>query len=120
MRAIILFAHGARDPQWVQPFKTIQALARARLVDTPVELAFLEMMRPDLATAATALIEHGAKQITIVPLFMAQGGHLKHDVPQLVDAIRRDHPHVQLHLTPPIGEVDAILHAIADWIVDAR
>jgi sirohydrochlorin cobaltochelatase len=118
MRAIILFAHGARDPEWAQPFKAIQSLARARLADTPIELAFLEIMRPDLASAAAELLQRGVKQITVVPLFMAQGGHLKHDVPRLIDAIQRDHPNVKMHLTPPIGEVDAVLHAIADWIVD--
>jgi sirohydrochlorin cobaltochelatase len=118
MSAIILFAHGARDPEWAAPFKKIQSLIRARLGTTPVELAFLEFMQPDLPTTLAALIQNGHTRISIVPLFMAQGGHLKHDLPRLLDDLRRAHPGVALTLTSPIGEVDAILQAIAAWVID--
>ena len=117
MRAIILFAHGARDPEWARPFHRIQALIRTRLPDTPIELAFLEMMKPNLLTAVEAVIAQGATAITVVPLFMAQGGHLREDVPRLLDQIRLSHPTVAVSMTSPIGEVEAILQQIAEWVV---
>ncbi|NBR30176.1 MAG: cobalamin biosynthesis protein CbiX, partial [Betaproteobacteria bacterium] len=49
--ALVLFAHGARDPQWAEPFKRIQAAVRARRSGAVVELAFLELMQPVLADA---------------------------------------------------------------------
>jgi sirohydrochlorin cobaltochelatase len=117
MRAIILFAHGARDPQWAQPFHRIQALVRVRLPETPVELAFLEMMKPDLPTAIDTVIARGATAISVVPLFMAQGGHLREDVPRLLEKIRQNHQGVAISVTTPIGEVEAILQQIAEWVV---
>ncbi len=117
MRAIILFAHGARDPEWARPFHRIQALLRARLPGTPIELAFLEMMKPNLAAACETVIAQGAAAITVVPLFMAQGGHLREDLPRLIEQIKQSHPGVELSMTSPIGEVEAILQEIAEWVV---
>ena len=51
---LILFAHGARDARWREPFDRLQALVAQRHPG-PVALAFLELMSPDLAQAATQL-----------------------------------------------------------------
>ena len=118
-QAIILFAHGARDPEWAQPFKKIQRAVKARRPGIAVELAFLESMEPPLADAIAKLAKAGHKRITVAPLFMAQGGHLKHDLPKILDAIRAEHAGVDITLLPAIGDVDAILDAIAGWLVTA-
>lgn len=117
--AIILFAHGARDPEWAQPFRKIKRALEARRPGIVVELAFLEFMQPALADTVTKLALAGHTAITIAPLFMAQGGHLKNDVPKILDAIRARHPDTDITLLPAIGDVDAILDAIAGWLVSA-
>jgi sirohydrochlorin cobaltochelatase len=118
-QAIILFAHGARDPEWAQPFRKIQRAIEARQPGTKVELAFLEIMEPALADAIAGLVKTGHSRITVAPLFMAQGGHLKNDLPKILDAIRAEHRGSEITLLPAIGEVDAILGAISDWLVSA-
>ena len=85
--AIILFAHGARDPEWAQPFRKIKRALEAKRPGVTVELAFLELMEPALADAVAKLAGAGHPSITIAPLFMAQGGHLKNDLPKILDAI---------------------------------
>jgi sirohydrochlorin cobaltochelatase len=50
---------------------------------------------------------------------MAQGGHLKNDLPKILDALRTEHPETKIELLPAIGEVASILDAIADWLVGA-
>ena len=117
--AIILFAHGARDPEWAQPFRKIKRALEAKRPGATVELAFLEMMEPALADAVEKLALAGHKSITIAPLFMAQGGHLKNDLPKILDAIRAEHHGTEITLLPAIGDVDAILDAIAGWLVGA-
>jgi sirohydrochlorin cobaltochelatase len=47
--ALILFAHGARDPEWALPFEKIRALVSSQRPDLVVELAYLELMTPRLA-----------------------------------------------------------------------
>ena len=117
--AIILFAHGARDPQWAQPFKKIKRALEAKRPGITVVLAFLELMEPALPDAVAKLADAGHQSITIAPLFMAQGGHLKNDLPKILDALRADYPKTRIALLPAIGDVDAILDAIADWLVGA-
>ena len=117
MRGIVLFAHGARDPQWAEPFAAIRERVRAARPEYPIELAFLEVMQPTLEEAIASLIGEGALAVTVFPLFMAQGGHLKQDLPRILEAIRASHPHIPIALEPPIGEVPEILQAIAGWIL---
>ena len=117
MRGIVLFAHGSRDPEWARPFEAIRARIGASRPEYPIELAYLEMMRPTLEEAIASLVERGAPAITVFPLFMAQGGHLKHDLPRILDAIRASHPRVPIALEPAIGDVPEILEAIAGWIL---
>ncbi len=117
--ALVLFAHGARDPQWAEPFKRIQAAIRARRKGAVVELAFLELMQPVLADTITKLVTDGHRHITIAPLFMAQGGHLRNDLPKLLDSIRAAHAGVEFTVLPAVGDVEIILNAIAEWLVGA-
>jgi sirohydrochlorin cobaltochelatase len=115
--AIILFAHGARDPEWAEPFRKIQRTLHAKRPGLTVELAFLDVMEPSLPDAISALVNEGHRSITIAPIFMAQGGHLKNDLPKILNAIRAEHKETHIRLLPPIGEVEPVLNAISDWLL---
>jgi sirohydrochlorin cobaltochelatase len=118
MRGIVLFAHGARDPEWARPFEAIRDRVRQSRPECPIALAYLEMMAPTLEEAIDAVIEKGASSVTVFPLFMAQGGHLKQDLPRILGEIRASRPHVPICLENAIGEVPEILSAITGWIVE--
>jgi sirohydrochlorin cobaltochelatase len=113
--AIVLFAHGARDPEWAEPLRRIVKRLRSNHPETHVALAFLEMMRPSLADAMAALAAGGFGRVTVVPLFLAQGGHLKEDLPRLLDDIRGLHPSLRIDVTQAIGDSQDLTDAIADW-----
>lgn len=112
---IVLFAHGARDPAWAGPLRAIAARIREASPGLRVELAFLEFMAPSLADAVTAMTTDGFDRITLVPLFLAQGGHLKKDLPVLLADIRARHPGVDIRVTPAIGDAPELVSAIAQW-----
>jgi sirohydrochlorin cobaltochelatase len=115
--ALILFAHGARDPRWAQPFQKLQAIAAAQLPDSQVELAFLELMEPRLATVVEDLVAADCMQISVVPVFLGQGGHVLRDLPPLIEELRLKHPQLQLQVADAVGESPAVLQAIADYCV---
>jgi sirohydrochlorin cobaltochelatase len=118
MRGIVLFAHGARDPEWARPFEAIRDRVRQSRPECPIALAYLELMAPTLEEGIDAVITAGASSITVFPLFMAQGGHLKQDLPRILGEIRASRPHVPICLESAIGEVPEILAAITGWIVE--
>ena len=115
-RTLVLFAHGARDPQWALPFQSLCTQLREQLPGTPVELAFLEFMTPALPEAVAQLAGQGVKQITIVPVFLAQGTHLKRDLPAMVGDLRNSHPDCSIEVTPAIGEQSEIITALAHGV----
>ena len=117
MRGIVLFAHGARDPEWARPFEAIRDAVRKQRPEYPIALAYLEVMSPTLEEAIATLASEGASAITVFPLFMAQGGHLKQDVPRILAAIRTSHPHIPIALESAIGDSPEILEAISAWIL---
>jgi sirohydrochlorin cobaltochelatase len=117
MRGIVLFAHGARDPEWAQPFLAIRDAVRRQRPENPIVLAFLEIMQPTLEAAVAELVDEGASSIMVFPLFMAQGGHLKSDLPRLLEPLRASYPNVPIALEAALGDVPEITSAIASWVV---
>jgi sirohydrochlorin cobaltochelatase len=109
----LLFAHGARDPNWALPFEAVAARLRAQRPGAGVHVAFLEFMTPDLGSAADALVAEGCTRIDVVPLFLGAGGHVRKDVPPLLDAVRARHPGVTVHLHRAVGERDELVAAMA-------
>jgi len=111
-----LFAHGARDPEWALPFQRIRDGYALAHPERPVALAYLEWMQPELAQAIGDLMGRGATQIVVVPLFMAQGNHLKRDLPLLVEAARQANGGVRVQVLPALGEANDMVKAIVEWI----
>jgi sirohydrochlorin cobaltochelatase len=111
--ALILFAHGARDPEWAEPMRRVQAAIRRQRPDVPIELAFLEFMAPTLADCIASLVAAGARKIVVMPMFIARGGHLKRDVPELLEKLRSTYPQVEFSLGCVIGEHEDVVQAMA-------
>lgn len=111
--ALILFAHGARDPEWANPMRRVQSVVRERVTDVPVELAFLEFMTPTLPECAAQLVTQGAEKVVILPMFIARGGHLKKEVPEMLAVLRCTYPNVEFSLGGAIGEHDTVVQAMA-------
>lgn len=111
---LLLFAHGARDPNWALPFEAVAGIVRAQRPDMPVALAFLEFMNPALSEAGARLAAQGCTQVAVVPLFLGAGGHVRKDLPALLAELAAAHPQVTWSLQPAIGEIDSVVQAMAD------
>ena len=114
-RALVLFAHGARAASWAAPFERLRDATAARLPDCRVQLAFLELMEPRLPATVDTLVHDGVDDITVVPVFLGQGGHLLRDLPLLADAIRTQHPGLRLQVAGAIGEDPGVQAAMLDY-----
>jgi len=67
----------------------------------PVALAFLELMTPNLAAGVAELVEQGCTAVTVVPLFLGAGGHVRCDLPVLLEAARRSGRRSRSTARPP-------------------
>jgi sirohydrochlorin cobaltochelatase len=118
-RGVILFAHGARDPRWAEPFERLRAMVAPLLAGADVRLAFLELMEPGLDAAADALVADGCASLSIVPVFLGQGSHVRRDLPQLADALRHRLATIPVVVAEAVGEDESVLAAIADYCARA-
>lgn len=132
---LILFGHGARDARWREPFERLaQKLRAARAAGdggvggggvggvgsvssaaAPVSLAFLELMEPDLPTAIGQQVAEGCDVITVVPVFFGQGGHIRKDLPELIERCRALQPRVEIRCAVAVGEDDTVLDAVTQY-----
>ena len=133
VQALILFAHGSRDPDWARPLHGLRDAVAALCPQLPVTLAFLEFMQPTLTQVIAQLAgersasESGApsqplqplqplRQLRLVPLFLAQGNHTRRDLTALIAQAQQDHAGLQIEVLPALGEVPAVMQALAQWI----
>jgi sirohydrochlorin cobaltochelatase len=114
---LILFAHGSRDSQWRKPFESI--LEQLQKDNSQVSiLAFLECMEPSLSEAIDALVIQGIKKITVVPVFLAVGSHVRKDLPLLLEQAQQKHPALQIQASAAIGEQLDVQQAIAQFALN--
>ena len=118
-RSLVLFAHGARDPRWAEPFKRLQQMTQAQMPDVAVSLAFLELMEPRLPELVGRLVQDGCGEVTVVPVFFGQGGHVLRDLPVMLEKLKQDFPEVGIRAVPAVGEDAEVLNAIARYCVGA-
>ena len=116
LRALVLFAHGSREAAWAAPFRGVQRQIASQNPGLSVELAFLEMMEPGLPPTLARLARAGVTKVTIAPLFMAQGAHLRRDLTEMLAAARHAHPGMEIVLLPAVGEAQPVLDAISTWV----
>ncbi|MFM0669872.1 sirohydrochlorin chelatase [Paraburkholderia sediminicola] len=115
MHGIVLFGHGARDVRWREPFERLAVKLRGAPGSGPVALAFLELMEPDLPTAVGGLVAQGCEVVTVVPVFFGQGGHVRKDLPEIIERCRLAHPSVLIKCAVAVGEDEAVLDAVAEY-----
>lgn len=111
--AVILFAHGSRDPLWRAPIDAVALAMQQQAPDVVVHCAFLELMSPDLPQTVDELVAQGHLRIRIVPMFLGIGRHAREDLPLLVANLRQRHPALSLELQPAIGEQPELTRCMA-------
>jgi sirohydrochlorin cobaltochelatase len=117
-RAIVLFAHGARDPRWAEPFRRLQEIVSAREPELAVSLAFLELMSPRLPETVAELAASAVEEVVVVPVFLGQGGHVLRDLPGIIDELTTRYPRIVFRVTGAVGEDAQVLNAMATYCLD--
>lgn len=109
MTANILLAHGSSDPEWAAAFDTMTARACQNIPDT--HIAYMELSSPSLSDKITELHHLGFSHFHVIPLFLAKGKHLKTDIPEILQNLKKT-IHIEYTLHPPIGEHPILANAI--------
>lgn len=113
--ATILLAHGSSDPAWSQAFTIMTQKSRSEFPET--HIAFMELSKPSLQDVIRTLHKKHITHFDVIPLFLSKGKHLKKDIPNILDTLKKELQITYL-LRPPIGEHPALEQAIFDIVQD--
>jgi sirohydrochlorin cobaltochelatase len=113
---LILVAHGSRDARWRASVEAVVRALEDELGPGRALLAYMDHTPPTLMDVATAAVGAGARGLRVLPLFLADEGHVERDVTPLVEAVRAALPGVEVEQLGSLGrhaEFRAALAAIA-------
>lgn len=110
--AVILFGHGARNPEWSRPINALAKMLEVELAPWPVYVAFLQFGEPKLDEVIEKAINGGASRIVVLPHFLAAGGHILKDLPQTIDSFKSRFPDVEFDVAPPLGETPEVMQGL--------
>jgi sirohydrochlorin cobaltochelatase len=114
--AVILFAHGARDPRWGASLEALARAVEARRPGVTACAAYLEIQSPRLPQALEAAAAAGARHVDIVPVFWAGAGHVDNELPPMVSEFSARHPDIPVRTLPVLSELPGMLEFIASVI----
>lgn len=112
--AVVLFAHGSRDPLWKLPMEAVAKAIVERQPKAQVRCSYLELCAPTLMQAVSELIAAGAISVRVFPLFLGVGKHAREDLPVLMEELRHRFPDVRMDLMPTAGENPALISLMAE------
>ncbi|WP_102126840.1 precorrin-8X methylmutase [Deinococcus planocerae] len=118
--AIVLAAHGSRDPASAAQFETLVREVKALEPDRVITHGFLEFNTPTIDEAAREAVASGAKEIVLVPGVLLAATHAKNDLPSELNALRREFPHVTFHYGAAMDLHPALLDVCRERLIEAE
>lgn len=116
--ALIVFAHGARDPAWGRSLEQLAQLIAQRHPALAVRVAYLELQTPTLEAAIDELAAN-RDFLAVLPVFWAANGHVVQTLPRALEAAHARHPHCRFHALPVLSELPGMLPFIAEAATSA-
>jgi sirohydrochlorin ferrochelatase len=115
MRALLIAAHGSRRSESNDEVRQLAAALSPLVADRYgyVGPAFLELADPSIDEAIDEAVGRGAREVVVLPYFLAAGTHVARDVPQIVRDRQRAHPNVHIRLADHLGTRPEMLDLLA-------
>jgi sirohydrochlorin ferrochelatase len=113
MKTMLVVAHGSRRAESNDEVRALATRLHAQARDfDAVSCAFLELAEPSIPDGLRYAIAAGASEVVVVPYFLSAGRHVVTDIPQAVDVVRAEHPHIAITLAPYLGAVPGLADLI--------
>ncbi len=109
--ALVLVAHGSRDPRTLRTVHTLVERVRELRPGLPVRLGHIELNEPLLPDTLASL---GTGEAVLVPLLLSRGYHVKRDIPEMADACA-----ARTRVATPLGPHPLLVEALHGRLVEA-
>jgi len=93
---VMVCGHGSRDDEAIAEFAAVAAGIARRLPQYPVASGFLEFARPIIRDGLEKLRTQGVERILAVPGMLFAAGHVKNDIPSVLNAYMAQYPRIRI------------------------
>ena len=112
---VMVCGHGSRDIDAIEEFQRLVRGLASRLPAYPLESGFLEFARPILREGLDRLRGHGVDHVLAIPGMLFAAGHVKNDVPSVLNAYAAEHG-IRIDFGRDLGIDPKLLAAAGDRI----
>ncbi|MEU6800747.1 sirohydrochlorin chelatase [Streptomyces neyagawaensis] len=109
--ALVLVAHGSRDPRALATVRTLMDRVREQRPGLSVHLGHIELNEPLLPDTLAAL---GDREAVLVPLLLSRGYHVKRDIPEMAADSA-----VRARVAAPLGPHPLLVETLHARLVEA-
>ena len=113
---VMVCGHGSRDEEAITEFESVAAGIRERLPDYDVESGFLEFANPVIREGLEKLRARGNELCLAIPGMLFAAGHVKNDVPSVLNTFESQHPEMEIRYARELGIDERLLQASGDRI----
>src|SRR5918993_5042454 len=115
---VMICGHGSRDTAACDEFARVVDGIAGRLPEWPVAMGYLEFARPIIRDGLDSLRAQGVDHVLAVPGMLFAAGHVKNDVPSVLNAYAAEHG-LRLEMGRDLGIDGKLLAAARDRIAAA-
>ncbi|MDR3589136.1 MAG: CbiX/SirB N-terminal domain-containing protein [Negativicutes bacterium] len=121
---VVILGHGSRAAvgEANQVVFQISEMIRQRVGHDLVETAIMNRMSglQTIEEAVEKLISRGISNITVVPMFFANGMHIQQDIPEEIGQLRCKHPGIVITMARHIGADPRIADILLERIREVQ
>jgi sirohydrochlorin cobaltochelatase len=108
---VLLVAHGSRYANNKKDSERFCRELQHHYPNKHITLCFLERISPSLEEGLHQAATHSL-HVIVVPLILGAAKHARIDIPHRVHQAQHLHPHTTFLISPHLGAVDKVLHAL--------
>ncbi|MDH5527385.1 MAG: sirohydrochlorin chelatase [Nitrospirota bacterium] len=116
---ILLIGHGSRNPAGNEEFLIFTDKLRARLPGETIVPCFIELADVLIPEGIEKAVALGATRIIAVPVILLAAGHVKMEVPEILEHAREKHPGVEILYTRNIGVCEQTTKMLVQRVSEA-
>lgn len=114
--AVLLIGHGTRLAAGVAEFHHLAEQMQQALPDRRCLAGFLELVEPSVPEALATLRREGFDRITVLPALLLAAGHIKNDIPAMLNAFQAEHPELTVTFGADLGVHPRLLRVARERI----
>ena len=114
--AVLLIGHGTRRADGIAEFYGLATQLQQALPDRTCLAGFLELVEPSLLEALESLWQQGFRRITTLPVLLMAAGHVKNDIPAVLNAFQAKHPGLEIAFSADLGVHSKLLYVARERI----